>query len=420
MLPYYSVMRSLAYLIVMGLGAAAVPVAAQLLPQLPAIPGRLGEALSPVGSLLDEVERMPGRAASRLAAVRAERIARLVRAHPDAIALDPDGFPSRAHEIVVADPDDALIARARSQGFRLIEREDALGIGFARLEAPADLSLSRAIRQLRRLGARDATADQLHSPSGAMAAAGLPVAQTPPQASVGPTLGMIDGGVAGNLAVQRGFAIGAPSPSDHGTAVASLIAGSGRVRGAVPGARLLAADVYGRDPAGGSATAIAKALAWLVGQGVPVVTISLVGPPNLLLGRVIAAAQARGAIVVAAVGNDGPAAPFAYPASYPGVVAVTGVDGRRRVLMEAGRARHLDYAAPGADMLAANATGAAVRVRGTSFAVPFVAGRIARAYPALDRARRGAALAVVDREAERLGTRYGRGLICFVCRTPPD
>jgi hypothetical protein len=69
-------------------------------------------------------------------------------------------------------------------------------------------------------------------------------------------------------------------------------------------------------------------------------------------------------------------------------------------------------------MLAANAAGAAVRVRGTSFAVPFVAARIARAYPALDPARRAAALSAVDREAERLGTRYGRGLVCFVCRTP--
>ena len=57
---------------------------------------------------------------------------------------------------------------------------------------------------------------------------------------------------------------------------------------------------------------------------------------NPLLGRVIAAAQNRGMILVAAVGNDGPTAPFAFPASYPGVVAVTAVDGRNRILIEAG------------------------------------------------------------------------------------
>ncbi|WP_447410733.1 S8 family serine peptidase, partial [Clostridium perfringens] len=77
----------------------------------------------------------------------------------------------------------------------------------------------------------------------------------------------------------------------------------------MPGARIASADVYGDDPAGGNATAIARAIGWLVQQKVSVATISLVGPANPVLGRVIAAAQARGLIVVAAVGNAGPAAP---------------------------------------------------------------------------------------------------------------
>src|SRR3546814_14600039 len=68
-------------------------------------------------------------------------------------------------------------------------------------------------------------------------------------------------------------------------------------------------------------------------------------------------ARERGVSVVAAVGNDGPAAPPAYPASYAGVIAVTGIDGRGRVLPEAGRARHVDFAAPGADMNAARTDG---------------------------------------------------------------
>ena len=84
-------------------------------------------------------------------------------------------------------------------------------------------------------------------------------------------------------------------------------------------------------------------------------TISLVGPRNPVLERGIAAAQGKGVVVVAAVGNDGPAAPPAYPASYKGVVAVTAVDKRDRALIEAGRALHLEYAAPGADFRASNA-----------------------------------------------------------------
>jgi subtilisin family serine protease len=117
--------------------------------------------------------------------------------------------------------------------------------------------------------------------------------------------------------------------------------------------------------------------------------------------------------IVAAVGNDGPAAPPAYPASYPGVIAVTGVDGRNRALIEAGRALHLDYAAPGADMLGAKAGGGMAPLRGTSYAAPLVAARLA-----------GSSLAALDREAVDLGKRgpdkiYGRGLVCGDCRTKP-
>src|SRR3546814_12630588 len=98
--------------------------------------------------------------------------------------------------------------------------------------------------------------------------------------------------VAGRVE-QRGFAAGAPHASRHGTAVASLLIGSGAVRGAAPGGRLLAADVYGSDPAGGSASAIARALGWLVPRGVAVTTISLVGPDNKLLATAVSRAKQR-------------------------------------------------------------------------------------------------------------------------------
>src|SRR3546814_1240331 len=121
------------------------------------------------------------------------------------------------------------------------------------------------------------------------------------------------------------------------------------------------------------------------------------------------------------VGNDGPAAPPAFPASYDGVVAVTGVDGRNRALIEAGRALHLDYSAPGADMVAANINGEASRVRGTSFAAPFVAGRL---YRHLQQASITAAMQALAAEARDLGKRgpdgtYGRGLVCGQCRNAP-
>jgi hypothetical protein len=97
------------------------------------------------------------------------------------------------------------------------------------------------------------------------------------------------------------------------------------------------------------------------------------------------------------------------------VVAVTGVDGRRRALIEAGRALHLAYAAPGADIRAIDARGKRIRVRGTSFATPLVAARLARALHGGGNWRRA-----LDREAEDLGRRgadpvFGRGLLCGSC-----
>src|SRR3546814_9761533 len=74
-----------------------------------------------------------------------------------------------------------------------------------------------------------------------------------------------------------------------------------------------------------------------ISREVPVINVSLVGPPNLLVRTAVTAVQRRGLIVGAAVGNDGPAAAPLYPAAYPGVVAVTGVDSNNRVLIEAGR-----------------------------------------------------------------------------------
>jgi subtilisin family serine protease len=178
---------------------------------------------------------------------------------------------------------------------------------------------------------------------------------------------------------------------------------------------VLVADVYGTDPAGGSALAIVRGLDWLVGAGAKVVSISLVGPRNAALQAAIAAVRRKGMVVVAPVGNDGPAAPPAYPASYPGVLAVTGVDGHGRALIEAGRALHLDYAAPGADIRGRDKDGKTVRLRGTSYAVPLVAARAAAAV------ERGPSWeTVLDREAVDLGPKgpdaqFGRGLLCRDC-----
>jgi hypothetical protein len=366
-------------------------------------------------------------ATDRLAQVRLDRIATLVRGNRDHIELDDRGEPAIRGVLVASGVDAAMIARAAEQGFALLDREriEGLDLDIARFRVPEGRSLARARKQLAKL-LPDAGIDVdniyfASGPGGALPHAVLATATGNDTAR----LGLIDGGVAAHPSIagrveQRGFAKGAPSASRHGTAVASLLVGRGSVRGAAPGQRLLAADVYGSDPAGGSASAIARALGWLAQSGAAVTTISLVGPDNKLLAAAVIRAQQRGMLIVAAVGNDGPAAPPAYPASYRGVFAVTGVDRKDRALPEAGRALHVDFAAPGDNVLAATGAASTDRLRGTSFAAPLVAGRLAAHYPAPMIDRIAPAVTALVMEARDLGKTgrdkvYGHGLICGTC-----
>ncbi len=412
-----------------ALGAVATPLGAQLaLPDLGqgaagralgGLGGTLGQFDDALGDTLGTVRQNARLTAEGLAEARLVRLERIARANRATIDKDAAGDLARRGELLLMDGGADAIATAQRAGFVVLSRErlDDLGVEVVRLAVPSGMGLARAQGVLAQaLRGATISADTLNFPGGAAsgragaraggAATGGATGAMPPIAT---PVGVIDGGATPALkpAEMRGFARGAPKASDHGSAVTSLLQFAGVQR-------VLVADVYGSDPAGGNALAVARALDWLVGKGVKVVSVSLVGPPNPLLARAVAAAQGRGAVIVAAVGNDGPAAPPAYPASYPGVIAVTAVDGRNRALIEAGRALHLDYAAPGADIAATNAAGRRVKVRGTSFATPLVASRVALKW--------GAGLGPkLDAEAIDLGVRgpdgtYGRGLLCTICR----
>ena len=382
----------------------------------------------PIGSVLDRATNSldaqasldamttPVRSIAAMARDRINRIEDFLRAHRDSVETDERGQPARRAILLMLDGDTAALATVQSMGFSAAGEEnfDNLGLSATELSIPKGLSLPAALAKLRAaLPGLTFTADQILFPSGT--AAGKTSSSSRRGAGqIRTTVGLIDSGVAAAVPVRsaKGFATGAPSASDHGTAIASLLRHAGVQA-------IVSADVYGRDPAGGNALAIVRALDWMQGQKVPVVSISLAGPNNPLLARAVRACLARNMVIVAAVGNDGPAAPPAFPASYPAVLAVTGVDGRNRALIEAGRAAHLDYSAPGADLKAMNARGRWQAVRGTSFAAPLVAARVAAMK---DAGKDGAALRpALDREARDLGPKgpdavYGRGLLCGDCR----
>jgi subtilisin family serine protease len=355
-----------------------------------------------------------------------------LRTHGAVIEPDPKGAPIIRNEVLGFSPRDAALAAARAAGFT-VARERALDGIDARivvLQAPAGVSTARALARLRALDPQGLyDFNHLYMDSGSIATEAQPsvsegrAAKDVHSDDARLKLGLIDGGVAiahavfADVPVHQHGCADHPVPNAHGTAVASLMVGSsGQFHGSAPGAELYAADVYCGLPTGGAVDAVADAFSWLAREQVPVINVSLVGPPNVMLENVVRRVIAQGYIVVAAVGNDGPAAPPLYPASYADVVGVTAVDSRERVLAEAARGSQVDFAAPGADMAAAGEKQTFAIVRGTSFAAPIVAGLLAARPRALNKASADEAIADLARHAADLGAPgwdpvYGNGLV---------
>ena len=376
-----------------------------------------------VGGAFDRVSALSSsvaESAHSLVELRRLRLSLLIDRHRGELDRDGAGNAVRRDRLIVVDPDSAGLAAAARSGFRVIDSqaEPALGLRFVTLAIPQPMRPRKAIEMLRRAApSLEVDYDHVFEPAGGALspAAALLAGGVAGLAPAGARIAMVDGGVAAHPSMaratieQKGFA-GPASATGHGTAIASLLVGDqGPFKGAARGASLFVADIYGGNPAAGSASAIVRALAWAASKQPRLINLSLVGPPNKVMERAVAALGRRGIRIVAAVGNDGPAAPPQFPASYDGVVAVTGVDAKGRALVEAGRARHIDVAAPGADLAAALPGQGYATVRGTSFAAPLAAARLASA----------GSLERLAAEARPGKGKVGRGIVCWECRVPP-
>ena len=226
-------------------------------------------------------------------------------------------------------------------------------------------------------------------------------------------VGLIDGGIVAGAApggislMTASFSSRPSAASAHGAAVASVLAHAG-VR------TIFSANIFEGRKA--TSAKLLKALDWMATNKVPVINISLAGEPNPIVRKAIAILVARGHIVVAAVGNDGPAAPPLYPAAYPEVVAVTAVDSKNTIYKRANRGRHTLFAAPGVGITVGSADGAVSVLSGTSFAAPVVSAQLARRLDRADPDLRRKALEAVIRSARDLGPPgrdpvFGVGLI---------
>ena len=269
----------------------------------------------------------------------------------------------------------------------------------------------------------------------------------------GVTVAVIDTGVNGNVAELRGVVVGGTDvsglgtsdgqtpvgeESQHGTMVASLLAGRGTgegsgVLGVAPEAELLSTSVaFGQDT--GAETSndvqIAEAVRWAVDNGADVINMSLTRNtrdwPESWDDAFMYAFQ-NDVVVVAAAGNRGSGtSEVGAPATIPGVLTVAGVDRDQNASFDASaQGITISVAAPSEDLVGVLPDGSHVVWSGTSAAAPLVSGLVAlvrSAYPELSAAE---VINRVVRTADPKGEEvpsplYGYGIIDPVAALTAD
>ncbi|MHB1416555.1 MAG: S8 family peptidase [Chloroflexota bacterium] len=181
----------------------------------------------------------------------------------------------------------------------------------------------------------------------------------------------------------------ADDDNGHGTHVAGIAAATGNngsgVAGVGWGLRIMPVKVL--DNAGsGYASWVSDGITFAVDNGAKVINLSLSGTTySSSIRSAVDYANAHGVTVVAAAGNCGDPATFnsngcsqvnqtAYPAAYPGVLAVAATDSTDARASFSTQGSYVDIAAPGASILSTWEGGAYYWSSGTSMASPFVAG----------------------------------------------
>ena len=172
---------------------------------------------------------------------------------------------------------------------------------------------------------------------------------------------------------------GAGSAQLHGTAIAGAIAAHGKLLGIAPGTGVLAARAF--DDSGGEAKgtsfAIYKSLQWAADNGARVVNMSFVGPFDPDLSRMLASADGKGIVLIAAGGNGGPDSGPQYPASDANVIAVAATDSKDGLFSLDNRNPYIALAAPGVDILSLAPDDGYQESTGSSIAAAHVSGIVA-------------------------------------------
>jgi subtilisin len=164
----------------------------------------------------------------------------------------------------------------------------------------------------------------------------------------------------------------------HGTAVAGILAAAANnqvgIVGVAPGALIYAFKACWQEPAASrqavcDSYTLARAVDAALGQGVQVLNLSLSGPPDPFLSRLLGAALSRRTLVVAAY--DGGQQNGGFPASRDGVL---GVGGERRPGDAQPSVAKPPLVGPAVDVLSTAPRNSYDFFTGSSFAAAHVAG----------------------------------------------
>jgi membrane-anchored mycosin MYCP len=165
----------------------------------------------------------------------------------------------------------------------------------------------------------------------------------------------------------------------HGTGVAGIIAASdlqaqgNPFEGVAPDAKILSIKV--QDQESGTSAALAQGITDAALEGAQVINVSITTGNSPVLRSAVASALRKGAVIVAAGGNDDQQTghgPF-YPASYPGVLSVGAVAQDGSLAPFSDLHSQVAVTAPGVNVTSTT-PGGYQAYNGTSFATAFVSG----------------------------------------------
>ncbi|MFI7550599.1 type VII secretion-associated serine protease mycosin [Micromonospora sediminimaris] len=215
----------------------------------------------------------------------------------------------------------------------------------------------------------------------------------------------------------------------HGTGMAGLIAAHGRsstsgTLGIAPRAKILPVRFkqYGTQ---GTTEGLSQAIKYAVRQHSAVISISSTGETDPKLQQAIQEAADAGIVIVAAAGNTPDDRRVGFPAAYPNVIAVGGIDqeGRRAQVSVTGT--EVDVVAPAVELVSTDFNGGYRVGTGTSGAAAIVAGAAAliRAkYPYLpaDEVAHRLTATAIDKGPPGRDDQYGYGVIDLVAALTAD